>query len=340
MKILLGMSGGLDSTAAALFLKRAGHEVTGVLLEMHGYTEISSAEKSAAECGVELKILDCKDRFEKKVIEPFMEEYLACRTPNPCVFCNPAVKFGVLCEYAEMHGYDRVSTGHYCDIGCENGRYFIRRGSDTRKDQSYVLWGLSQKQLSLLYFPLAGSYKDNLRREAEKEGLSSASAKESQEICFIPDGDYAAYVEGRRGKMPEGDFISPEGKVCGTHRGLLHYTVGQRKRLGIALGRPVFISRMDSETNRIYLSEGGDEYSSGFSVSGIVRQKLTDDFSGELDCFVKHRYSAPLTQVTVNICGASARVRTDSPIRAVTPGQSAVFYDTCGDILFGGFIDS
>lgn len=338
MKILLGMSGGLDSTCAALFLKRQGHDVTGVVLKMHEYTDIQSAEIAAEECGIELKVIDCRERFEEYVINPFMDEYLACRTPNPCIFCNPAVKFGVMCEYARENGYDRVSTGHYCNIGYSGDRYYIRRGTDTKKDQSYVLWGLKQEQLALLYFPLADSRKEELRIEAAEAGLTAAYARDSQEICFIPDGDYAAYIEQRRGIMPPGDFISPEGAVCGKHRGLLHYTVGQRKRLGIALGRPVFISRMDSSTNRIYLSASGDEYTSEFDVGNIRFQKLDEYFSGTAECLVKHRYAAQLSPVTVSIEGRSAHVTSSFPIRAVTPGQSAVFYDNDGCILFGGYI--
>lgn len=337
MKILLGMSGGLDSTFAARLLKSEGNEVVGAAIKMHGFTDVSAAQTAAKEAGVPLVIIECGELFEREVIKPFCEEYLAGRTPNPCIFCNPRVKFAVLCDYAEKNGFDKVSTGHYCGAGECGGRYFIRRAGDTRKDQSYVLWALTQKQLSILYFPLEGMKKDEIRAEAVKIGLSCAEAPESQEICFIPDGDYAAYIENIYGKTPEGDFISPEGEVCGRHHGLAHYTVGQRKRLGIALGRPVFISRIDAPSNRIYLSDAGGEFTDGAEAVGLSFQ-LASPFEGEISAFVKARYAAAPVEAMVTVAGTSARIRFSKPVRAVTPGQSAVFYDGQGRILFGGYL--
>lgn len=337
MKILLGMSGGLDSSYAAHVLKKEGHEVVGAVLKMHRYTETDSAKKAAEEIGIPLVEIDCAERFERDVVEPFCLEYLAARTPNPCIFCNPSVKFGVMCEYAALNGFDRVSTGHYCKIVERDGRYAIARADDGKKDQSYVLWGLRQDQLKMLYFPLFGASKEDVRKDARLIGLSSADAKESQEICFIPDNDYASFIEARYGKMPEGDFISPEGKACGRHRGLLHYTVGQRKGLGIALGRPVFISRIDAAENRIYLADAGGEFTESASVTHLNFQ-LCEPFEGEIEAFAKMRYAATPARSRIKIENGRAEVRFDSPSRAVTPGQSAVFYDDNGAILFGGLI--
>lgn len=337
MKILLGMSGGLDSSYAAHVLKKEGHEVVGAVLKMHRYTETDSAKKAAEEIGIPLVEIDCAERFERDVVEPFCLEYLAARTPNPCIFCNPSVKFGVMCEYAALNGFDRVSTGHYCKIVERDGRYAIARADDGKKDQSYVLWGLRQDQLKMLYFPLFGASKEDVRKDARLIGLSSADAKESQEICFIPDNDYASFIEARYGKMPEGDFISPEGNACGRHRGLLHYTVGQRKGLGIALGRPVFISRIDAAENRIYLADAGGEFTESASVTHLNFQ-LCAPFEGEIEAFAKMRYAATPARSRIKIENGRAEVRFDSPSRAVTPGQSAVFYDDNGAILFGGLI--
>lgn len=338
MKILLGMSGGLDSSYAAHVLKKEGHEVVGAVLKMHRYTELECAKRAAEEAGIPLVEIDCTDRFEREVVAPFCREYLAARTPNPCIFCNPSIKFGAMCDYAVANGFDRVSTGHYCKIIERDGRYGICRADDGKKDQSYVLWGLSQEQLAMLYFPLSSANKDEVRENARKIGLSSADAKESQEICFIPDGDYAAFIESRYKKMPEGDFISPEGEVCGRHRGLLHYTVGQRKGLGIALGRPVFISRIDAEQNRIYLSDAGGEFADRASVSSLNFQ-LCAPFEGEMTVFAKMRYAASPALARVTVANGRAEAVFDSPSRAVTPGQSAVFYDESGAVLFGGLID-
>ena len=338
MKVLLGLSGGLDSSYAAYYLKEQGHSVTGVCLVMHDYTDISAAERSAYECGIDFTALDCREKFAEKVIEPFMDAYMAGKTPNPCVLCNPSVKIGMLCDYAVENRFDRVATGHYCSAENADGRFCIKRGADEKKDQSYMLWGLSQTQLSLLMFPLCDQSKENIRENARSLGLSSANSRESQEICFIPDGDYASYIEKRRGTLPEGNFISPEGQICGRHRGILHYTVGQRKHLGIALGRPVFIKKIDSATGDIYLADSGDEFTDSFSVSSLNLQ-LQKESCTEIRCNVRQRYSAPPSPCRVALCSGTAYVRCDAPIRAVTPGQSAVFYDDEGRILFGGEID-
>ena len=341
MKILLGMSGGLDSTYAAHLLTEAGHEVTGALLVTSGCTDERAAVLSAAEAGVPLVTLDARERFDRSVVAPFVDEYLRARTPNPCVLCNPAVKFGLLCEYAEEHGFDRAATGHYAAIGEENDRFFVKKALDPAKDQGYVLWRLTQKQLSMLHFPLSGLKKTDVRAEARRLGYSAAEAKDSQEICFIPDNDHARFIEEYTGKKPKpGDFLDKNGKIVGKHRGIVHYTVGQRKGLGIALGEPVFVTRIDPEANTVTVAPAGNEFSAGMKISGMSFQKTVLAAGDTLSCLVKVRYAAPPVPAEVRMETADrASVVFSSPVRAVTPGQSAVFYDENGDLLFGGLID-
>ncbi len=338
MKILLGMSGGLDSTYAAYLLQTQGHEVEGAVLRMHAYTEVQDAQEAAQAVGIPLHIIDCQTRFTRFVSEPFMTEYLHGRTPNPCILCNRDVKFAALYAYAAEHGFDRIATGHYSRIRSENGRFSVCRADDEKKDQSYVLWRLTQEQLSVLITPLASLSKEEIRVRAQKLGLRAAQKKESQEICFIPDHDYAGYIEARRGKMPEGDFVDWNGRVVGRHRGILHYTVGQRKHLGIALGEPVYVSAIDPLSNTIHLARTGGEYQNTMTVSDLNFQAMPEITSdAEFDAMVKIRYSAPLTAAHVTLHNGVAAVSFPNAVRAVTPGQSAVFYAD-NAILFGGFI--
>lgn len=344
MKILLGMSGGLDSTYAAYLMREQGWEVEGAVLQMHDYTEIEDARASAQAVGIPFHVIDCRERFARCVQEPFIDEYLCGRTPNPCILCNRDVKFAALYEYAMSHGFDRIGTGHYSRIVCEDGRYAVHCADDAKKDQSYVLWRLTQEQLAVIHTPLASLCKDDIRQKAEALGFSAAHKKESQEICFIPDHDYAAYITARRGNAPEGDFVDRNGKIVGRHRGILHYTVGQRKHLGIALGEPVYVSAIDPETNRVYLAQAGGEYTDSMEVSALNFQRLDPEHLPDtIDAAVRIRYSSPMIPAHVTFRseadGVCASVRFDAPVRAVTPGQSAVFYAD-GTILFGGFIRS
>ena len=339
MKILIGLSGGLDSTYAAHLLKEQGHEVVGASVIMHQYTDLSAAEETAKAVGIPYVILDARETFKERVIARFLTDYTAGRTPNPCVECNPAVKFATLCDYAEEQGFDAVSTGHYASVLQEKGRYFIRCADDGSKDQSYVLWRLSQKQLSMLYLPLAGMKKSHIREQAATLGYQAAEAKESQEICFIPDDDYVGYIETALKKtFPEGDFLNENGTVIGRHKGLIRYTVGQRKGLG-AFGRPMFVARLDPAANTVTLVPAGGESSQSMIISELNFVKLSPQSEGILDAMVKVRYSAKPTPCRITFEGDRATVSFLSPVRAVTPGQSAVFYDD-KDVLFGGIIDT
>lgn len=338
MKILVGLSGGLDSTYAAHLLKQQGHEVVGAAVVMHQYTDITAAREAAQALDIDLIELDCRKRFEGVVIERFIKDYTAGRTPNPCVECNPLVKFASLCEYAEANGFDRVATGHYASVECDAGRYFIRCGGDSMKDQSYVLWRLSQKQLAMLHFPLSGQKKSEIREAASRLGYRVAEAKESQEICFIPDNDYVGYLERKlETTFPEGDFLDADGKVIGRHKGLIRYTVGQRKGLG-AFGRPMFVSKLDPVSNTVTLVPAGGEFAVNTVVSELNFMKLLPQREGRLRASCRVRYSAKPTPCNIVFEGEKAYVTFDYHARAVTPGQSAVFYDG-DDLLFGGIIE-
>ena len=341
MHYLVGISGGLDSTLAAATLLDAGHTVTGAVLQFSDHTDLAAARLAAEELGVPLHEIDCRDDFEKIVKGYFAQSYAAGRTPNPCVVCNRHLKIQKLCDLAQSLGCDKVITGHYADIVCaENGRYAVKQSENRKKDQSYMLWGLTQEQLSLLAFPLRNADKESLRQTAIERSFSSAGAKESMDICFLPDGNYADFVEGVVGKSLPGSFVDKNGKLLGQHKGIIHYTVGQRKGLGIALGQPAFVSKIDPVQNTVTLVFAGEEYADSMTIGDLNFQSLakTEDFESE-ELFVKIRYAAQPVPCKVRIEGAVATVTFTSPARAVTPGQSAVFYDKNGIIAFGGFIE-
>lgn len=338
-KILLGMSGGVDSTVSAMRLIRDGYDVEGAVLVMSEHTDTESAARAAEALHVPLHIVDCRAEFERNVKREFVSEYLRGRTPNPCVICNRFVKIEHLCRTAREIGAEKVATGHYCGIGYDEttGRYFPRMGKDPQKDQSYVFWNLTQEQLSMLFCPLADERKETTVAEAGSAGLPVPDG-ESQDICFLPDGDHAAYIESVAGPQPEGDFVNETGAVIGRHRGIIHYTIGQRKGLGIALGRPVFVSRINAEDNTVRLTDESALFRTSFMCSGLNFCKLPPQDRGEVRAQVKVRYAAPPQEAIVRWENGVAEVSLSKPVRAVTPGQSAVFYDGT-DVLFGGFLD-
>lgn len=342
MKILIGMSGGLDSTYAALKLINEGHDVVGAVDVMHEYTELENARDAAKALGIPLVEIDAKERF-MAVKKNFVEEYSKGRTPNPCIVCNPLVKFRVLADYAYSHGFDRIATGHYAEVvrvldkGVE--LYTFKRAKDSKKDQTYMLHRLPKDVISILHLPLADEVKSEVREKARAAGLKAAEQKDSQEICFIPDGDYASYIEGIKGVFPKGSFVLDDGSVLGTHNGIIRYTVGQRKGLGIAYGEKIFVSRIDADRNEIILSRSGS-FTDRVSVSDIVFSGMCEPLEGEeRRVEVKLRYLAPPVGALAVFDGkGGATLILDTPAKAVTPGQSAVMYD--GDVLLcGGFID-
>ncbi len=335
-KIAIGLSGGVDSSAAALLLLEQGYDVTGVILrlkpENYADSDIADAQRIADCLGIELHILDRRDYFKKNVIEPFVGEYLAARTPNPCVECNAAVKFGTMLDYALEIGCDGIATGHYARIEEKNGRFLLRR-SESAKDQSYFLYRLSQFQLSKAIFPLEGMDKEEIRMKAEKAGLPVARKGDSQEICFVPDDDYIAYLTSLGITSPKGNFIDKDGNILGEHNGIINYTIGQRKGLG-AFGKPMFVTSMSAENNTVTIGENGSQYSMGFiadKLNFIAFDKLEEPMWANVKIRFKAKEQPALITPDAN---GTVKVIFDEPQRSVTPGQSAVFYD--GDIVLGG----
>ena len=254
-KVLLALSGGVDSSVSAELLKHMGYEVAGVVMMMsdaHVKT-LEAARASARALGIRLFELDLRKEFKAEIIDYFAGEYLSGKTPSPCVRCNPRIKFKYLLKTALENGYDYIATGHYANIVFEDGVYKLKRAKSAARDQSYMLAGLGQDVLSRLILPLADIEKDEVRAIADKLGLPCRNAPDSQENCFIPDNNYALYIENNYRPAPEGNFISPEGEICGRHKGIIHYTIGQRKGLGIALGRPAFVSEIKAQRNEIRL---------------------------------------------------------------------------------------
>ncbi|MBQ8403164.1 MAG: tRNA 2-thiouridine(34) synthase MnmA, partial [Clostridia bacterium] len=335
-----GMSGGIDSTYAVVKLRTLGYEVEGAILKMSEHTDIAAAERAAEALGVKLHIVDCTEEFRACVVENFVSDYLRARTPNPCIVCNREVKFRKLCECAKSLGIETVSTGHYAHIlrDGETGRYYIAKGKDARKDQSYVLWRLSQEELAMLYFPLADDVKTEVKQISKEMALPSAEMGESQEICFIPSNDHTAYIEEYIGKkIPAGNFVDKEGRVLGSHKGVVRYTIGQRKGLGISLGKHAFVTKIDPQANTVTLGDECELFTREFEIDNLVFQKHEYQAGESARMFVKIRYAAPPVPCTVNFRENAASVVLDEPARAITPGQSAVFYDEQG-VIFGGFI--
>ena len=343
MKILLGLSGGVDSTYAALALKEAGHEVEAAVLLMHEYTSIDEAKESADSLGIPLHVIDVREEFENVVKSNFVKEYTNARTPNPCVVCNSEIKLYYLLKYAKENGFDRIATGHYAGIkrltDGDGDFYGIVRGTDAKKDQTYMLWRLSQGILENLMLPLESFVKSEVREKTRENGLSAAERKDSQEICFLPDGNYAEYIESVNGKSEKGSFVDENGKVLGEHKGIIYYTVGQRRGLGISSTSRIFVTDIDPKTNTVTLSNN-DSYANYVKISGIVYSGMREPSERcERVLSVKLRYAAPAVSAKIIFCGSEAEIFLDTPVRAVTPGQSAVIYDA--DLLVaGGFIDS
>ena len=336
MKILLGLSGGVDSTYAALKLKNEGHQVHGAVVVMHPYTDTDGAKRCAEELGIELHTVDATELFENIVCRNFVSEYTSGRTPNPCVICNREVKFRALYEYAVSHDFDKIATGHYAQVKCANGRYYVAPALDLKKDQSYMLSSLGQDILSALVLPMADQIKSDITDKADALGLSAAKKAESQEICFIPDGKYTEYVEAHSGKCHGGNFIDEEGRVLGRHKGIIHYTVGQRKGLEIALGKRVFVTDIDPVANTVTLGDAPRK-SDTVRVENIVFSKMERPESTlKIRLGVKLRYLAKIAdgEVTVEPNGC-ATVVFDLPQGSVTPGQTAAFYDADGCVFSG-----
>lgn len=338
-RVLAAVSGGVDSSVAVHLLRQQGYEVEGVILEFSPAhrAAVESARVIAEQMKMPLHVIECHREFEENVILPFCREYREGRTPNPCILCNPSTKFALICKAAAELGFDFVATGHYARVEHQpDGIAVLRKSDCLERDQSYMLYRLTQQQLSMLLLPLEGLEKTQVRQIAHQLGLACADAPDSQEICWLPDGDYASFIEQKLGSCPAGEFISPDGTVCGQHKGLLHYTVGQRKHLGVALGYPVFIRSIDPQSNRIYLARTGEEYAQGVLLRDcVIQPNPLLALHQPARAQVKVRSRAPDAPATITLLpDGCAHVLFDMPQRAPAPGQSCVIYD--GDIVLGG----
>lgn len=353
-KVVVGMSGGVDSSVAAYLLKKQGYEVIGVTMQIWqdedeftqeenggccGLSAVDDARRVAQKLEIPYYVMNFKKEFKEHVMDYFAEEYLRGRTPNPCIACNRYVKWEALLKRSLEIGADYIATGHYAQIEqTPGGRYAIKNSVTAAKDQTYALYNLTQEQLKRTLMPVGAYTKEEIRAMAEEIGLMVAHKKDSQEICFIPDNDYAGFIDRECGKRvpPPGNFVSADGKILGTHKGITHYTVGQRKGLGIALGEPVFVKEIRPETNEVVLGANEDVFTNILYADHLNFMSLPD-ITGEIELKAKIRYSHAGSICKVIRTGEDEiRCEFKEPVRAVTPGQAVVLYD--GEYVAGGGI--
>ena len=351
MKVVVGMSGGVDSSVAAYLLKQQGYEVIGVTMQIWQKEDNQTVEENGGCCGlsavedarrvaqmldIPYYVMNFREEFDQKVIRYFMREYLNGRTPNPCIACNRYVKWESLLQRSMQIGADYIATGHYARIEqLPNGRYAIRNSVTAAKDQTYALYNLTQEQLMHTKMPVGAYEKSQVRAIAEELGLYVAHKPDSMEICFVPDQDYARFIEENSGKkIPEGNFVTTDGKIVGRHRGITHYTVGQRKGLNLSMGKPVFVLEIRPETNEVVIGDGTEVYADRLICSDLNFMSVPD-FPDDFPVVAKIRYNHRGTKAHVRrIDGDRAEVIFEEPVRAVTPGQAVVFYD--GEYVAGG----
>lgn len=356
-RILVAMSGGIDSSLAAVMLHEEGYEVIGMTMKTWDYASSGGSKKETGCCSLDSindarniavnlgfphYILDIREEFGDYVIDHFTGEYLEGRTPNPCVLCNTHIKWDSLLRRADKLDCEFIATGHYANVRQENSRYIISKGTDTWKDQSYVLWGVSQESLARTKLPLGHLKKSEIREMAtQKEFYDLVNKKESYEICFVPDNDYRGFlkrrVEGLEERVKGGNFVLEDGKVVGKHEGYPFYTIGQRKGLGIALGTPMFVTEIRKETNEVVLGHEKSLDKDGMMVGKLVMQKYADLNGMSLETNTKIRYKHDGSPATITQEGDKMKVIFHEPVSGIAPGQAAVFYEG-DDVVGGGWI--
>ena len=343
-KVMVGMSGGVDSAVSAYVLKQNGYETAGVNCSFFrneevfiekSSTDAEDAKRTADMLGIPFYTVYLGEKFKECVIGPFIDAYREGATPNPCIYCNRHLKFGELLTFAEGEGYGNIATGHYAITEKHGDRFLLKKGADKTKDQSYVLYTLTQNQLAHTLFPLGGYTKSQVREIAESISFTTARKQDSQDICFIPDGDYAHFIEKYSSlTFPEGDFVGPDGKILGRHKGIIRYTVGQRKGLGLALPAPLYVREKDVVNNRVILCDNLTLFTRELTAKDINFIPF-DRIDGELRVKAKVRYKHEEQWATVIQTDENHfRLTFDEPQRAIAKGQAVVLYD--GDYVVGG----
>lgn len=354
-KVMIGMSGGVDSSVAAAILLQKGYEVIGVTMQIWQESDggrkhedgccslsaVDDARRVANKLGIPYYVMNFRDIFKEKVIDYFTAEYIKGRTPNPCIACNRFVKFEALLDKATAMGIDYIATGHYARVEFDKklGRYLLKKSATDRKDQTYALYTLTQNQLSHTLMPVGDYHKERIREMAAELGLAVASKPDSQEICFVDDNNYGRYVsENTDYKIKSGCFTDVEGNILGKHNGIIHYTVGQRKGLGITFGKPMYVKSVNAENDTVVLADEKEIFSNELTASDLNFISI-DKLDGDMKVTAKIRYSAKEVPAVISMLGDSrVKVAFESPVRAVTPGQAVVFYDG-ENVVGGGTID-
>ena len=350
-KVVIGMSGGVDSSVAAYLLKEQGYEVIGITMRMApddpdheeneggccGLSAVEDARRVCDRLDIPFYVMNFKKSFKEKVIDNFVDEYIAGRTPNPCVNCNKYLKFDELLRKARGIGAEYVATGHYAKIEEVNGRYQLIKSDDDKKDQTYMLYNFTQDQLAHTLMPCGKYTKDKIREIAKEIGLAVHNKKDSEEICFIPDNNHGRFIsEYRPNDVKPGNFVDKSGKILGKHKGIVYYTIGQRKGLGLSLGRPVFVTEIRPERNEVVIGSE-DEIFKNALIAKDVNFISIEKLEGELSVTAKIRYSAKPTPAKLYpLKDGRVKVVFEEKVRAITKGQSVVFYD--GNIVVGGGI--